>query len=464
MANWISSLQSVAFKDNVSVQTIEEDNDLYCTSGEGVFSVRVVETEASRRCGLSGKSYTLIVAAETIKLMDGDSVLYTWPYRFIRRYGYREGKFTFEAGRKCESGEGSFRLEHSNQREIFRCISSKMKSMKSKLLEKSESSPSIEFNDPQFHAALSMEAGSRSPLPPSPNNSGNLIDIDFSIGQMSGMLSHGSQSSSSQKHLLSSSSLDSIPLFIKQPPTAAVKPKPAKPPRRHVLPLRLPPPEKKTENLEELCDFLGISKIKSGGDSGKGQSEPTTESAAGLAERHSYDSIEVRSDAWRTHGIDNVIHTERPKDKSNNNERPDDAPYETMFVTSMSSASGKCKEDAPITLASPIIHATPLKTDQDDYDKLQHFGSSQKLGFSPGYRNPSLLKGQYNLPGNLDNENGSNWPNYEVVEDMCPVRLADDSHLGYGMIRKKTVNNEPVLQHRVCNDSEYAIVSKPKRV
>lgn len=35
MNEWISAFQAVAFKDNVSRQTIEEDNDLYCPSGDG---------------------------------------------------------------------------------------------------------------------------------------------------------------------------------------------------------------------------------------------------------------------------------------------------------------------------------------------------------------------------------------------------------------------------------------------
>jgi hypothetical protein len=45
MTDWICALQTVAFKDNVSRQTIEEDNDLYCSSGDGKlinFSLRLL--------------------------------------------------------------------------------------------------------------------------------------------------------------------------------------------------------------------------------------------------------------------------------------------------------------------------------------------------------------------------------------------------------------------------------------
>ncbi|RZF34077.1 hypothetical protein LSTR_LSTR014780 [Laodelphax striatellus] len=37
MLDWITAFQTVAFKDNVSRQTIEEDNDLYCSSGDGMY-------------------------------------------------------------------------------------------------------------------------------------------------------------------------------------------------------------------------------------------------------------------------------------------------------------------------------------------------------------------------------------------------------------------------------------------
>lgn len=39
MTDWICALQAVAFKDNASRQTIEEDNDLYCSSGDGKLKI-----------------------------------------------------------------------------------------------------------------------------------------------------------------------------------------------------------------------------------------------------------------------------------------------------------------------------------------------------------------------------------------------------------------------------------------
>lgn len=103
--------------------SIEEDNDLYCSSGQGIFNVRIHPSAVSERCGLDPNSvYTLYLTNTALQLkntIDG-SLLFMWPYHFIRRYGCKSGRFTFEAGRNCESGEGVFYLEHPNQQEIFR--------------------------------------------------------------------------------------------------------------------------------------------------------------------------------------------------------------------------------------------------------------------------------------------------------------------------------------------------------
>lgn len=122
LKQWTNALQSVAFRDDTSRVTIVEDNDLYCSSGEGVFSVKLSASDASQRCGLEPINYTLVLTSTAIQLRSSTDniLLYTWPYCLIRRYGHKEGKFTFEAGRKCATGEGTFLLEHCNQQEIFR--------------------------------------------------------------------------------------------------------------------------------------------------------------------------------------------------------------------------------------------------------------------------------------------------------------------------------------------------------
>lgn len=465
MCRWISAFQLVAFKDKLSKQTIEENTDLYCTSGEGVFSVKVVETDASKRCGLETRTYTLVVAAVDIKLMDGDVVLFTWPYRYIRRYGYRDGKFTFEAGRKCESGEGSFCLEHGSQQEIFRCMYSKMKSMK-KLLN-GDNSPSIECNDTQYHAALSMEAGSRSPLPPSPNSSANLIDIDFSA-----------ITPNSQKQLNSSSSSDSTPVSRPSPPI--IKPKPAKPPRKNIFTGLL---DKKNIDVETL-DFSSSSEQKHFSNTNSPESSQKSVNSSILEEeKHSYDLVEVRNDAWKTHGTDNIHHTERynpslirnNKDKENN----EDSQYEMMMPvnTSQNSSKNKSNTSEIISISSSIFHTSCKTSDVSDYDELQNFGSASKLIPIATHKISTVSSTTQNTHSttqttvsNSTADSNATWSNYDIVEDISSVRLADDSHLGYAVIRKKTssestsINTNMGPKPKVYNDGEYAIVSKPKRV
>ncbi|XP_058800212.1 uncharacterized protein LOC131669395 [Phymastichus coffea] len=460
MANWIGAFQLVAFKDDTSCMTVEEDNDLYCTSGEGIFTVRIAETEASKKCGLElWKNYTLIVGATEMKLMDNHKMLYTWPYQYIRKYGYRDGKFTFEAGRRCGSGEGAFCLEHKNQLEIYRCFTSNKKKMKQML--NGEHSPTIENNDAQFQAALSMEAGSRSPLPPSSINlSKNLIDLEIP-----------SFCQNSQKPLLSPvSPTEPVkppkPLLSPVSPTEPVKPplpakpKPLKPPRKPVFTSKL---DKKSFD-SEISDPSASGKYRKLS-SPTSPDPPKKNIVVTDDEKHSYDLVEVRSDAWKTHGMETVPHTERMKaskqvksDKDGN----EDSHYETMSFPL--SATNSVKSNT-----SSIIHNIPSPNDPPDYDRLQHFGSIHKNKNKSGYRTPncstiSSQSSQLMTQSSIEANPNSN--NYDVVEDMNAVRLADDSHHGYGIIRKKSNSSANMMEpkHKIVNDTEYAIVSKPKRV
>ncbi|XP_063992835.1 uncharacterized protein LOC135170721 [Diachasmimorpha longicaudata] len=490
--DWITAFQQVAFPDLPSTETIEEDNDLYCTSGEGIFSVKLVETDASKRCRLDEKNYTLLVADTEMSLLDGESILFTWPYRYIRKYGYGEGKFTFEAGRKCESGEGSFRLEHSNQQEIFRCISSRMKSMK-KLLRGEMPTPGVDLNDVQYHAALSMEAGSRSPLPPTPTQ--NLIDLDFS-----------NSAQNSQRTIFpsstSSSSLDSVS-FIRSPPPIVAS-KPTKPPRKFFIPgLR----EHKTpaETPDIGCGIYRKLATYTSPEVTRKLSQ--TASTPQDDEKHPYDLVEVRNHAWRTHGLDTILHTERkdrpngqsprpvPDDENGNeNKNPkkddneawvevnvedpgdrlnEDEDSDCQYETMISNSTGLSTSET--VTASPIIHNNVPKSDSTaNYDTLQHFGSLHRLN-NPGYKAPNLslslpmrnASSQCNSPTVPPEDSSPSWNHYDIVEDVQAIRLADDSSRGYGVIRKKAnaaTNVSAGPQHKIFNNSEYAIVSKPKRV
>ncbi|XP_046303619.1 docking protein 2 [Marmota monax] len=102
-----------------------EENELYSSSTSGVslkeFAVTVRPTEASERCRLRGP-YTLRLGVSALELWSGPdpgTQLYDWPYRFLRRFGRDKTTFSFEAGRRCVSGEGNFEFETRQGNEIF---------------------------------------------------------------------------------------------------------------------------------------------------------------------------------------------------------------------------------------------------------------------------------------------------------------------------------------------------------
>lgn len=105
-----------------------EDNELY-SGRETVrtlareFRVSVRRTEASDRCRLKGDG-VLRPDEEALHLVDcrSGNVLLSWPYRFLRRFGRDKSSFSFEAGRRCESGEGSFEFDTKQGNLLFLAV------------------------------------------------------------------------------------------------------------------------------------------------------------------------------------------------------------------------------------------------------------------------------------------------------------------------------------------------------
>ncbi|NXX47936.1 DOK2 protein, partial [Tricholaema leucomelas] len=104
-----------------------EENSLYSSRGkaglEQAFEVTVRATETSERCRLRGQ-FILRAGEEALELQQFQTleVLYSWPYHFLRRFGRDKVTFSFEAGRRCASGEGNFEFETRQGNEIFRAI------------------------------------------------------------------------------------------------------------------------------------------------------------------------------------------------------------------------------------------------------------------------------------------------------------------------------------------------------
>ncbi|XP_048450350.1 docking protein 1-like, partial [Rhincodon typus] len=97
------------------------------------FTVTVQKTEASTRCELQG-TYVLIPGKDSLILKDPRTKqdVYKWPYNYLRRYGIDQVNFTFEAGRRCDSGQGLFVFETKAVKEIFHIIDAAVKEKESK--------------------------------------------------------------------------------------------------------------------------------------------------------------------------------------------------------------------------------------------------------------------------------------------------------------------------------------------
>ncbi|EDV92045.1 myb-like protein U [Drosophila grimshawi] len=512
------ALQTVAFCDNSGLHAahsaIEEDNDLYCSSFDGLFIITLIPSEASIRCNIEPRTYMLQMTPTELQLKSEDLkvTIAMWPYRFIRKYGYRDGKFQFEAGRKCTTGEGVFTLDHTNPQEVFRCMSAKMKSMK-KLIS-GDSLSSIECGENQFSAAAGMEPGSRSPLPPSPSS--NVHSGEFEINSTQSCISlRGFISSNDSLNNFSSNGNSGISLSVPsvQQQQAAGKHIPNKPPRKLPAPLD---PQTQCDKYKNLVKYEPVAittsspsdaNSKNSGSAvilkpaspdplrnsnsvaGSGCSSPPdlplrNESCGKLTMERDYESIENITDAWKTRGVGDVRHCERiPSTHScdadsfvrqRSQSKRKDLTLANSSNTSSSisgSASGSGSGNiinSTCTASSSSSSNTPKIIDIDigegvgvlvspdaSYDRLDFLSPNNKT--SSGYKtivNVTLPANRMRCSPPPPNE-------YELIAspDTESFRKADDSHLGYGVLRKSNNNNNNTTATSNNNNNNNNIIN-----
>ncbi|XP_072242895.1 fibroblast growth factor receptor substrate 2-like [Leuresthes tenuis] len=93
-----------------------------------------------------------------MELTDAELVLHThrrddvrWPYLCLRRYGYDSNLFSFESGRRCQTGQGIFAFKCSRAEEIFNMLQEVMHSHSISVVEEA-------VLDPNQQAALTPAA------------------------------------------------------------------------------------------------------------------------------------------------------------------------------------------------------------------------------------------------------------------------------------------------------------------
>ncbi|KTF79342.1 hypothetical protein cypCar_00031690 [Cyprinus carpio] len=174
---WVEKMCEIAFQggsgslgslDSNGQKELQMAENLIYFSREEVneFWVSVQRTEASERCGLSG-NYWLRANVDNLILKDPKTKkdLLVWPYKLLRRYGRDRVMFSFEAGRRCESGPGNFTFETKQGNEIFSIVEESIREQKAQAEERHQSCPSLDSDCPalqQIRAAIS-EANSREP-------------------------------------------------------------------------------------------------------------------------------------------------------------------------------------------------------------------------------------------------------------------------------------------------------------
>ncbi|XP_027312117.3 docking protein 1 [Anas acuta] len=164
---WVAKLCEIAFPGNgpsnagVAAQRGREGNgeapalemavnSIYYSRDEvNAFWVTVQRTEAAERCELRG-AYVLKAERDSLVLKDPrtNETLYVWPYRLLRRYGRDKVMFSFEAGRRCDSGPGNFTFETKQGNEIFRLVEDSIREQKAQVEENRQSCDSLDSDSP----------------------------------------------------------------------------------------------------------------------------------------------------------------------------------------------------------------------------------------------------------------------------------------------------------------------------
>ncbi|XP_033976801.1 docking protein 1 [Trematomus bernacchii] len=163
---WVEKLCPSTFQKgdgSGSTQIQMEENHIYASVDEASeFWVTVQRTDAASRCGLKG-AYWLQVGREALLLRETEkkNTVREWPYELLRRYGKDKLALTIEAGRRCNSGPGTFSFETQQAEKIFSLIQSTIKSKTSTV--------HLSNQNQEGEKVIVTRIGAHSPLPKIPD-------------------------------------------------------------------------------------------------------------------------------------------------------------------------------------------------------------------------------------------------------------------------------------------------------
>ncbi|XP_041839257.1 docking protein 3 isoform X2 [Melanotaenia boesemani] len=130
--DWVGKLCHSTFQRGASSESNQlhvEENQIYASADDvSQFWVVIQRTDAATRCGLQG-SFWLEVGHKTLLLKETQkkNTVMEWPYELLRRYGKDKLALTIEAGRRCNSGPGTFSFETQQAEKIFSLIQNAIK-------------------------------------------------------------------------------------------------------------------------------------------------------------------------------------------------------------------------------------------------------------------------------------------------------------------------------------------------
>ncbi|XP_061619687.1 docking protein 1b isoform X2 [Phyllopteryx taeniolatus] len=160
---WMDTMCDIAFQGGSggNGESDGESQDLkmsenliyYSRENANEFWVSVQRTEASDRCGLAG-NYWLKAERDALVLREPKtkSNVFVWPYKLLRRYGRDRVMFSFESGRRCDSGPGNFTFDTKQGNEVFTLVDRAIKSQKALAEERPLSCPV--YFDPECPPSL----------------------------------------------------------------------------------------------------------------------------------------------------------------------------------------------------------------------------------------------------------------------------------------------------------------------